>query len=133
MIEEQQDTPLEESVDEQADESAPEADRLTNAVRRERLTAIQSRIGEHAQLDGDVIVIEVGEPVVLHIELDRDAMYTLTWWATALTDNGHHRWRDAAASLLQDGESIHTSASICLRGPYVQRWSVSLSPKALWR
>jgi hypothetical protein len=110
MIEEYQDTPPEDSGDEQADDSAPEAGRLTNAVRRERLTALQSRIGEHAQLDGDVIVIEVGEPVVLHIELDRDATYTLTWWATALHENGHHRWRDAAASLLEDSESIHTSA-----------------------
>jgi hypothetical protein len=90
---------------------APEAsERLSQAARREQLEALKARAGENAQLDGDVIVIEAGEPVVLHIELDREGTYTLTWWATALHETGHHRWRDAAQQLLGDGESIHTSA-----------------------
>jgi hypothetical protein len=112
MVDEQQlDQSTESDVDEEdEDERAQEPGRLTQAVRRERLASLKNQIGEHAQQDGDVVVIEAGEPVVLHIELDREGTYTLTWWATALTENGHHRWRDAASSLLQDGESIHTSA-----------------------
>jgi hypothetical protein len=100
---------VEEEMDED-DQGGSEPDRLTQAVRRERLASLQSRIGEHAQQDGDVIVIEAGEPVVLHIELDRDGTYALTWWATSLSEHGHHRWRDAATTLLRDHESIHTSA-----------------------
>lgn len=97
--------------DEQGEETAEQtSERLTQAVRRERLGQLRTEIGEQAQLDGDVVVVEVGEPVVLHIELDRDGVYTLTWWATQLTDSAHHRWRDAAASILRDDEEIHTSA-----------------------
>lgn len=90
--------------------AAQEPERLTQAVRRERLGALAGKIGEHAQQDGDVVVVEAGEPVVLHIELDREGTYTLSWWATALTENSHHRWRDVANEILRDGESIHTSA-----------------------
>ncbi len=97
--------------DESGDESdVTETERLSQSARRERLAEVREKIGDHAQLDGDVIVIEAGEPVVLHIELDRDGTFTLTWWATALNEKGHHRWRDAAAPLLQERESIHTSA-----------------------
>lgn len=112
MIDEQQ---IEDTSDENSDEQAEEAseqttERLTQAVRRERLGQLRTDIGEQAQLDGDVVVVEVGEPVVLHVELDRDGVYTLTWWATQLTDSAHHRWREAAASILRDDEAIHTSA-----------------------
>jgi hypothetical protein len=99
-----------ESEELEGEEEAGSQERLTQAARREKLASMQARIGEHAQLDGDVIVIEAGEPVVLHIELDREGEYTLTWWATALNEKGHHRWRDAAGPLLEAGESIHTSA-----------------------
>lgn len=98
------------SDDQPEDASTPEPERLSQAARRERLTALSARIGDHAQQDGDLVIVEVGEPVVLHVELDREGVYTVTWWATALTENAHHRWRDAAEPLLQAGESIHTSA-----------------------
>lgn len=95
---------------EDQEEEAGQASRLTQAQRRERLSGLAAQIGEHAQQDGDVVVVEAGEPVVLHLELSREGEYTATWWATALTDSAHHRWRDAAAELLHDGEAIHTSA-----------------------
>ena len=108
MVEEQ---PVDANHEEQLDDTiAPEPERLTQAVRRERLDALSASIGDHAQQDGDLIVVEVGEPVVLHVGLDREGEYTVTWWATALTDNAHHRWREAVAPLLRDGESVHTSA-----------------------
>jgi hypothetical protein len=111
MVDEQQPEQVNDEEFEADDQTAGEGpERLTQAVRRERLAQLRAKIGDHAQQDGDVIVVEPGEPVVLHVELDRDGVYTLTWWATALTDHGHHRWRDAAANLLRDGESIHTSA-----------------------
>lgn len=95
---------------EDQEEEAGSSGRLTQAQRRERLSGIAERIGEHAQQDGDVVVVEAGEPVVLHLELSREGEYSATWWATALTDSSHHRWRDAASELLRGGESIHTSA-----------------------
>lgn len=95
---------------EDQEEEAGSSSRLTQAQRRERLSAIAEQIGEHAQQDGDVVVVEAGEPVVLHLELGRDGEYTATWWATALTESAHHRWGDAASELLRGGESIHTSA-----------------------
>ena len=110
MIDEQQveEPGNDDDAGQDSDDSSP--DRLSQAARRERLAALQAAIGDHAQLDGDVIVIEAGEPVVLHVELDRDGTHTLTWWATSLTEAGHHRWRDAAEPLLLEGETIHTSA-----------------------
>lgn len=112
MIDEQQiDDTNDANEEELADESTEQtSERLTQAMRKERLGQLRTRIGDQAQLDGDVVVVEVGEPVVLHIELDRDGVYTLTWWATQLTESSHHRWREAAASILRDGEEIHTSA-----------------------
>ncbi len=112
MIDEQQiDDTNDTNEEELADESTEQtSERLTLAVRKERLGQLRTQIGDQAQLDGDVVVVEVGEPVVLHIELDRDGVYKLTWWATQLTDSSHHRWREAAASILRDGEEIHTSA-----------------------
>jgi hypothetical protein len=111
MVDEQQPEQANEQELQVDDQDAGEgSERLTQAVRRERLAQLRSKIGDHAQQDGDVIVVEPGEPVVLHVELDRDGVYTLTWWATALTEHGHHRWRDAASNLMRDGESIHTSA-----------------------
>lgn len=110
MVDEQQDDQLPGDDAEEDSEEASTPDRLSQAARRERLAAVQEQVGEHAQLDGDVVVIEAGEPVVLHIELEREGLYTLTWWATALNETGHHLWRDAAAPLLNEGESIHTSA-----------------------
>jgi hypothetical protein len=112
MIDEQQiDDTGEDIPEDESNESPGDApERLTQAVRRERLAQLRTQIGEQAQLDGDVVVVEVGEPVVLHVELDRDGVYTLTWWATQLTENAHHRWRDAAATILREGEEIHTSA-----------------------
>jgi hypothetical protein len=107
QIEDTGDSYSEEQTEEAAEQTS---ERLTQAVRRERLGQLRTEIGEQAQLDGDVVVVEVGEPVVLHIELDRDGVYTLTWWATQLTDSSHHRWREAAASILREGEEIHTSA-----------------------
>lgn len=108
MSEEQ---PVDETVEESSSsQETAQPERMTQAVRRERLSALASTLGDHAQQDGDVIVIEAGEPVVLHIELDREGEYTLTWWATALTEHGHHRWRDVAGELLRDGETISTSA-----------------------
>jgi hypothetical protein len=86
------------------------SERLTQSVRRERLEKLADQIGENAVMDGERVVVEAGEPVVLHLELDREGIYSAIWWATALTENAHHRWRDAAEPLLQDGESVHTSA-----------------------
>jgi hypothetical protein len=108
MVDEQLPDFEETGDDEQDDAAGPE--RLTHAVRRERLADLANRIGERAVLDGERVVVEAGEPVILHLELDREGLYTATWWATALTENAHHRWRDAAEPLLQGGESIHTSA-----------------------
>ena len=104
--------PADEQVDEQTSESGDteSGSRLSQAARREKLGELSEKIGDHAQQDGDTLVIEAGEPVVLHLELDRDGVYTATWWATALTEKAHHRWREVAEPLLRDGEAIHTSA-----------------------
>jgi hypothetical protein len=111
MVEEQQpDQMNDQEIETDGDGAEEGSERLTQAARRERLAELRAKIGDHAQQDGDVIVVEPGEPVVLHVELDRDGVHTLTWWATALTEHGHHRWRDAANALLRDQESIHTSA-----------------------
>jgi hypothetical protein len=104
VVEEEQ-NPVEE---ESQEDVAP--GRLSAAVRRERLGDLDRQLGDRGALDGDTVVVEVGEPVVLHIELDREGTYTATWWATSQAETGHHRWRDIAAELLGEGEEIATSA-----------------------
>jgi hypothetical protein len=100
----------EDALDDEQSDASDGSGRLTQAARRERLAELAKRIGDRAVHDGDRVVIDVGDPVILHLELDRDGVHTMTWWATALTDNAHHRWRDAAETLLQQGETIYTSA-----------------------
>jgi hypothetical protein len=103
---EDQTTP--DAIDESTEEET--TDRLSAAARRERLGDVAASVGERGSLDGDTLVVQVGDPVTLHIELDRDGLYTATWWATAQSDHGHHRWREAAADLLDESEVIATSA-----------------------
>lgn len=93
-----------------ADDAGAGGERLSQADRREQLAELADRIGDQAVQDGDRVVVEAGEPVILHIEIDRDGLYTATWWATALTESGHHRWREVADELTQEGEAIYTSA-----------------------
>jgi hypothetical protein len=104
VVEEEQ-TPVEE---ESPEDEAP--GRLSAAARRERLGELARQLGDRGALDGDTVVVEVGEPVVLHIELDREGAYTATWWVTVQAEAGHHRWRDVAGELLGEGEEIATSA-----------------------
>jgi hypothetical protein len=111
MVDEAQHQPEEETNDAETTDLVSDAPaRLTQAARRERIAELAAKVSDRGAQDGDRVVIEAGEPVVLHLDLDRDGVYTATWWATQLTEHGHHRWRDAAQPLLGEGEAIYTSA-----------------------
>lgn len=83
---------------------------LSATARRERLAKLAEMFGEQAAIEGDKLVIETNDPVVLNIRVEPDGGLELTWWQTATSTASHPRWFDAAATILQPAEAIHTSA-----------------------
>lgn len=83
---------------------------LTMAMRRELLAELGQAIGEGAAIEGDRLIMEAGDDVAIHGRVEPDGTIVLTWWQTIMTDVGHPRWRDVAATLVQEGEAIYTSA-----------------------
>ncbi|MBX6342391.1 MAG: hypothetical protein IRY97_08025, partial [Thermomicrobiaceae bacterium] len=79
------------------------------AARRETLGALAEALGERAVVEGDRVIVDVGEPVALYAQVEPSGEIVLTWWMTASTAVAHHRWREAAATILGPGEAIHTS------------------------
>lgn len=83
---------------------------LTAAMRRELLGTLAEELGDGAVIEGDKVIVEAGQDVALYGQIDRDGTIVLTWWMTATAPNGHPRWREAAATILSEGEGIYTSA-----------------------
>lgn len=83
---------------------------LTVAMRRELLAELAREIGETAVIEGDRLLLEAGQDVVLNGHVAPDGTIVLTWWMTAMAPQGHPRWRDVAAQLTGQGEAIYTSA-----------------------
>jgi hypothetical protein len=84
--------------------------KLSAAARKDLLAELAREIGESAVIDGDAVIVEAGEPIALYCRVESDGVIVLTWWLTAPAPVGHHRWRDAAATITGEDESIYTSA-----------------------
>jgi hypothetical protein len=84
--------------------------KLSTAARKDLLTELAREIGDHAVVDGDSVIVERGDPVALYCHVQPDGTIVLTWWRTATASTAHHCWREAAASILAEGEAIYTSA-----------------------
>ncbi len=84
--------------------------KLSAAARKDLLAELAREIGENAVIDGDTVIVEAGEPIALYCRVEPDGVIVLTWWLTAPALVGHHRWRDAAATITGEDESIYTSA-----------------------
>lgn len=83
---------------------------LTVAMRKDLLAELAREVGEGAVIEGDRLILEAGEGVALFGRVEPDGTVALTWWMTATTPTGHPRWREAAAGILGEGETIYTSA-----------------------
>ncbi len=84
--------------------------KLSAAARKDLLAELAQEIGESAVIDGDAVIVEAGEPIALYCRVEPDGVIVLTWWLTAPAPVGHHRWREAAATIAGEDEAIYTSA-----------------------
>lgn len=84
--------------------------KLSAAARKDLLAELAREIGENAVIDGDSVIVEAGEPIALYCRVESDGMIVLTWWMTVPAPVGHHRWREAAATITSENEAIYTSA-----------------------
>ena len=118
-------------VDEQPEER-PESRTSSAAERKELLAQLAGRIGSAATVEGDRVLVETGDPVAIYADIEPGGTIGLTWWMTGSSSVGHPRWRDAAATVIRDGEAIYASA---LGGGFlaeVARRATSIGEAAQW-